>query len=116
GGRGVLERGATALATVGMQRELRDDQQRAADLVDGLVHATLLVLEDPEARDLLTQPIGIRLGVARGDAEEHAEPAIDGADDVAVDRDPRLAHALHHRTHARLVAPAGWVSYTRAPR
>ena len=40
-----------------------------------------------------------------GDAEEHAEPAVDRADDVAVDRDARLAHALHHGTHARLVAP-----------
>jgi phosphatidylglycerol:prolipoprotein diacylglycerol transferase len=72
----------------------------------------VLVVEDTEARDLSAKPIGVGLGVGGGDAEQHAETAIDRADDVTVYGDTRLAHALDDRTHARLVAPGNTVSYT----
>ena len=40
--------------------------------------------------------------VARGNAEQHQQPSLDLADDVAGDRDRSAAHALNTGTHARI--------------
>lgn len=37
----------------------------------------VLVREDPEARHLAGEPVGIDLGIRYGDTEEDAEPAAD---------------------------------------
>ena len=87
-----------------MERELGDDEQRAADVVERAVHLPGVVVEDAKADDLATEEVRLGRRIARGDAEEHAETVSDGADHLAVDRHPRLAHALHHRSHARVKA------------
>ena len=84
-----------------MQRELRDHQQRAADVVERAVHLPGVVVEDAQADDLAAEEIGLGRRVARRDAEQHAETVADGADHLAVDRHPGFAHPLHHRPHAR---------------
>ena len=51
--RGVDERRTVALAAIGIERELRYTEDRAADFTDGEVHLPLLVLEHTQLRDLL---------------------------------------------------------------
>ncbi len=61
--------------------------------------APRVVLEDPQADDTPAERIGVRIGVAGRHAEQDAEPGPDRADDLALDRDAGLAHALHHGSH-----------------
>src|SRR5579872_5843036 len=80
---GVRERRPVALLRVGDQRELRDDEDRAAHVEDG-------------ARDLAREPHRLRFPVALGHAEEHEQARADrpaGARRRA--RDP-----LHDGPHA----------------
>ena len=77
--RGGREARAVALGRVGDQRELADDERRAARVEEAPVELPLLVLEDPQARDLAGEPVASpprRLG----DAEQDAEPGADRAD------------------------------------
>src|SRR5437016_11873978 len=109
GRRGVGERGAPALAAVAVERELRDHEQRAAHLVERAREAARLVLEDAEPDDLPAERVGVALGIGVTDAEQHAEPVADGADERAVDRDARLADPLHDGSHGpRLKHDCRW--------
>src|SRR5262245_4108434 len=49
-GRGTGEAGAATAARVGVERELRDDEGRAADVDERQVRPAGLVVEDPELR------------------------------------------------------------------
>ena len=56
--RGGAESGACALVGVGGQRELRHQQQAAADIGERQIHAPGLVFEDPVAEHALEQAFG----------------------------------------------------------
>ncbi len=66
------------------ERELADNERLAADVEKGAVEATLVVGEDPEAGDLRGTADRCVLGVTARDAEQHEQPRVAGADDLAV--------------------------------
>jgi hypothetical protein len=94
---GAREARSVSLACVGDQRELADDKRSAARIEHAAVEFSLLVLEDPQPRDLAGEPSGGRLVVLVGNAEQDAEPALDRADVVPVDEDAGGANALNDR-------------------
>src|SRR5919198_6584236 len=55
------------------QRELTDDEGRAASVEERAVELPLLVLEDPQARDSSGKPLRSRRVVAARDPEQDAE-------------------------------------------
>ena len=71
--RGGREARAVALRGVGEERELAHDQGGAADVDDGAVEAAIVVLEDPQARDLPGEPLRIGVGIALPHAEQDDE-------------------------------------------
>jgi hypothetical protein len=73
----VAEAGPVSLARVRDQRELTDDQSRAARVEQRAIELALLVGEDAQVRDLLGEPIGGLRAVALCDADEDAEPRAD---------------------------------------
>ena len=64
------EAGAVAAARVGVQRELADAQDAAADVLHAAVHAALLVAEDAQLGDLGGHGVGGGVGVAGRDAQQ----------------------------------------------
>ena len=93
-GRAASEKlGRLPSAGVGDERELRDDERRAAGVEQRAVELAVVALEDPQARDLAGEPLRGRLVVRRRHAEEHAEARAD----LAARRHARAADALHDR-------------------
>ena len=75
--RRVREARAVALRRVGDQRELRDDERGAAGVEERAVELAVVVLEDPQPRDLAGEPLRVGSGVAARDAEQDAQPGAD---------------------------------------
>ncbi len=93
------EAGSVPFGRVRNERELADDEGSSTLVQNAPVELPLVVLEDPQAGDLPGQPPGDGRVVAARDAEEHAEPAADLADRLAVHEDPGAGHPLHDRPH-----------------
>ena len=93
-------------ADLRQQRELADDERRAAGVEERAIEATGVVREDPEPRDLAGQPLGVFLGVALRDSEQHEQADADLAAHVSVDADAGAADALDDDPHAEL-GPSG---------
>ena len=78
-----------------MQRELADDERRAARVEQRAVELAGVVLEDPQPRDLAGEALGVLLRVARGDAEQDEQARAD----LAARRRARPRHALNDCSH-----------------
>lgn len=91
--------GAAALAGIGEQGELADNQHTAADIPDREVESAFGVGEDTEFSGLLRQQLGILVGVARGDTDEGQQTAADLAGSLARDGDRCLADPLEYGPH-----------------
>ena len=92
---------AATSAGVAVQRELADDQHLAAGVGDRSVHHAVVVVDHPQAPDLVGQLAGVRLGVVVGHADQHAQAGTDRADDLPFGLTARDASP----TPATLVAP-----------
>ena len=68
------------------QRELADDERLAARVEERAVELSLGVLEDPQPRDLASEPLAVSSVVLARDAEQDADPGAD----LAAGRDARL--------------------------
>ena len=101
--RGARPRRPVALARRRVQRELGDGENAAASLRDGQVHHAGVVVEDAHLHDLAREPVAIVRRIVATDARQHQESRADGADDVAVDADTRVAHPLHQRPHLTIL-------------
>ena len=99
---------------VAVERELRDHQQRRADVGRRHVHHAVGVVEDPQVPELVGQLGGGAGVVVVGHADEHAQPGADGADDLVAHRHRRSAHPLHDRPHGRRTYAADPPDRTRS--
>ena len=98
--RGVIEGRPAPLPAVRRERELRDDEQRAADIGEREVHPARVILEGAQAADFLRELVGVGVGVVAQDPQQDEEPAADLRHLLASDRDARATHALDDRFHA----------------
>jgi len=99
-GHGVDETGSVALAGLGAEGEVRDEEHAAADLRDGEVHLAVGVGEDPEADEPVGGPAEVGLGIVAVDAREDQQAARDGAGLSACDDDRRVRDPLDDALHA----------------
>ena len=102
GASGVAEARAVALPRVGDQRELADDERRAADVEDAPVEPSLLVPEDAKPRDLCGEVLRCRVVIGTCDPEQHDQAHVDLPADVIVDAHTRGRNSLADRPHAAL--------------
>ncbi len=96
---GLGERGAAASTDVPKERELRDGQDRSADVHDGEVHATRLVLEDAQTGDLVGDVFDVRGAVISAHAEVDEEPVVDASDQLVTDGDRGTSDPLYDGAH-----------------
>src|SRR6185312_6168047 len=82
-----------------MQRELRDDEDIAADVGERAVHRAGIVVEHAQRGDLAREPARIVVAVVGGDAGEDEQALADRGDRRAVHVDARARNALQHRPH-----------------
>ena len=90
---------------IGEQRELADDERLAARVEERAVEATVVVREDPEARDLAREAHGRFGRVFVPGTDEHEQARAARADDLSVDADGRPRDPLHDRTHRPILYP-----------
>ena len=93
------EAGTFAFATVAQECELADDQQLAANVLDGEIHFVVGIREDAEPADLVDQVVEVLRGVALLDSQQHDQAVGDGADTLVRDDDLGMADALNNRFH-----------------
>jgi len=92
---GGAETRPRALVGVRGERELRNQQQAAADVGHRQVHAPGVVAEDPVGEHAREQALGMRRCVAALDADERENSAADLAHGLIVHGHRRSAHALY---------------------
>jgi hypothetical protein len=98
---GVDEARAVALTRVAVEREVRHDEDIAADVTHGQVHLAVVVLEHAQRRQLCGHLVGFGFAVACAYPEEHEQAAVDRSYLLPVARDGRRRNALHYRAHRR---------------
>jgi hypothetical protein len=96
---GQRETRPVALARIGNQRELTDDERRAADVEEAAVELAGGVLEDPQTGDFPGEPFCVRVAVAPLDTEQHDQSGPDLAPDLTFDADARLRDSLANHPH-----------------
>lgn len=96
------EAGAAALAGVGEQGKLADDQHTARYIQHRPIETALSVSEDAEFCRFLRQLSGVFRRIARGDPDEEQESVADLPDRHTVNRHRRLSDPLEHGAHGVL--------------
>src|SRR5918994_5003321 len=87
------------LARVRAQRELTDDEYTATGVEHCSIEATLVVLEDPQPRDLPGEAFGVGGFVSGGHPEQHEQTILDLPHDAAAGPHRRTGDALDHGPH-----------------
>src|SRR5438552_9746665 len=93
-----------ALAHVGEQRELRDDERRAADVDQAEVHPPRLVGENAQIDDLVREPLHRAVLVIRRRTHQQHETVADGCTPLFARLPPAHGaggHALRDNSHPR---------------
>ena len=98
--RRVDEARPPALHRVAVERELRHDEQRAADVGEREVHLVLGVGEQAEPDDLVGHPGERGLAVVVREADEQQEAAVDATGDSFADAHFGAGDSLQDDAHA----------------
>ena len=104
--RGIRETGATALARIRGERELRHQQQSTPGIEQTEIHPALGVGKHPVTQQALEQARRPGLVITPLHADQHQQSRADRADHPAIDPDLGLTHALQQTNHRR--PPAGY--------
>ena len=111
GAGGVQKLGAAALAAVAVERELRNDHDLAADLVEREVDLAVSVFKKTERAELVGKLDGLGLGIVVCDGEEDEKAPADGARFPLVNGDAGALNAhedcFHGGSPYRLFAELG---------
>jgi hypothetical protein len=98
----VVEAGAPAFAAIGVESELRDDQQGAAGLADIEIHLSGLVREDAQSEEFVDEIVRAGGGIGPGDAEKDKQSSANGSDRIVTHNYTSLAYTLDEDSHATL--------------
>lgn len=96
-------RGAVPFFGAREQRELADDQDPSICFLNGTIHDSVLVIENPEPDDLSTQPFDVFARVRFFNGDEHEQPLLNGAFDAAVNGYVGFGNALNDGAHDELI-------------
>ena len=105
GGTGVGR--PVALARAGEQRELADDQNITADLLNAAVHQALLIGKDSQPDDFAAQPLDVLSRVSFLDGQQYEQTMADLAFDGVLDGDGSAADSLNNGSHAGFILSTG---------
>src|SRR5260370_20239592 len=92
--RSIGEAGAAAPAHIGIERELRDDQNFSAGIEERTVHLALIVAKDAQIDNFISQGLYLNLAIVPPYSQKHQQPLVNLADDLLVNRDAGTAYSL----------------------
>ena len=113
---GAHEARTIAFSGVREQCELRDRQNRAADVVDRQIHLALFVFEHAQIRDFVGEPVDLpgAVGIAHADEQHIAgcdglfgECRVEFADCLVGHGHAGVAHFLQYDSHTGTIARRG---------
>ena len=93
---GRREIGPAAVSRVAVERELRDREDRAADIGERPLHPAAL-LEDAETRDLRRKAFAVLRTVVHAHSEEHDDTCFDFGHALVTDVDGGGTNTLYDR-------------------
>lgn len=93
------ETGASSFGAISQQRELADDQDPAGDFLDGEIHLSLGIFEDPQPRGLFSEGDAVLLSIPFFNSQENQQSGPDLAGRFVRDRDFRPRYSLYNRSH-----------------
>ena len=102
----VGERRPPALAEIGKQRELRNDQDRATDVDDRTVHLPVGIREHAHRNEFLCKSQHIRAGIGVDSTDKHEHSCPNGSDDITIHYDVRMCDPLYHCAHRSSIVVA----------
>jgi hypothetical protein len=100
----VAEIGTVAVGTVGAQRELRYDKYVPAYVAERKVGLVVLVGENAQFGNLVSELFAVGFGVARRRAQKHQQTPAYLPDRLALNDDFRTGHSLYYRLHSFIPA------------
>lgn len=109
---GAGEGWAVTVASMCAEGKLADEEDFAADVVDGEIHFVVVVGEDPQFDDFRGERLDVAIGVAFFDAQEDEKTSSDGRDLVSRDGDRCAADALNNSFHG--ILSENCVSFARS--
>ena len=101
---GCVERRPLALPDVPKQSELRDGENRAADVGDAAVHLSFLIFKNAQAGDFRGEIIGVGFGVFVRYSQQYQQSLLNFSREFSIDLDRGAAHALDDGTHRWVVS------------
>ena len=94
-----VKEGRLPFFCAGVKGELADDQHVAANIGEGVVHQSVVVVEDAQSGDLAAEPLDVFGGVGVLDAEQHDEAKADFTAHLVADGDRGFARPLDDYPH-----------------
>ena len=91
------------MVAVGVERELRDEKETAADIGEAFICFPFLITEDAEAYEFLDHTIGDLLRICITYSYKNEESQVDRADGLALDIDFGGGHSLDQKTHKKVL-------------
>jgi len=104
GKRGTGKGRPVAFAAVGVQRELRDHEQLAADVGYGPIHFSLIVCENTQVLNLVGKRLRVLFAVFFADAQKNAQARTDFPNDLVFHGYTSFADSLKDDAHVGINA------------
>jgi len=92
--RSIGEAGAAAPAHIGIERELRDDQNFSAGIEEGTVHLALIIAKDAQIDNLIYQRLYLNLAIVLPYSKKYQKPLAYLADYFPVNGYTGTAYSL----------------------
>jgi hypothetical protein len=92
---GICKAGAAALACIGIEGELRDDQHSSANIEKGAVHLALIVAKDTQIDNFISQGLALNLVIVLPYSKEYQKSLTYVANDLFVNRNTGTAYPLY---------------------
>ena len=96
----TIECRAIALISIGIQRQLRNEQKRTANILDGEVRLSVFVGNDAERKHFLDEAVGDFASIVLAYANQHKESlVINFTDSLTINIDLSLSDSLDEEFH-----------------
>jgi len=103
---GVDETRAATFSRVTVERELTDDEHRAADVCEREIHFSVSIFEDSQPDSLAGEVHRVSLGIVSTDAQQDEKTTVNLSGDFILDSDTGLTDSLDDGSHSVLSCEA----------
>src|SRR2546421_3283567 len=92
--RGIRKAGTATPARIGIEGELRDDQNFSTNTEQRAVHLAFIVTKDAQVSNFVNQSLDLKLAILLTDSEQNQKSLTYLAHNLSLNSDTRPAHSL----------------------